>query len=601
MATRYWRGGTGTWTNVSTANWAASSTACKFTASRATTVLTVTAITSGTITVGDSVWHTNGTLIGTITSFGTGAGGTGTYNMDTSGTVTSRAMVSATIGASATTSSDDVIFDADSNVGTASFTVTANTSAVCRDLTASGLAGAMTLTPTLTVAGSWDTPASNFTSSSGAVTFSATSAKTINARGIAFTTPLTFDGVGGSWQLLSDLSASLTANSSLTNGTLDLNNFTLACGRFNSNNANTRVVAFGSTGKIVIADNGTTVVSMATMTGFSFTGTANLELSYAGATGSRTINMGGTTGLTESNVLPIKVTAGTDTVASGLNLGTIDFTGFSGIATGSPTTYGDLIVSATMTMSMATVTCRKTSGTQVITANGTTLGSTSIVVNGVGGTVKFAGATTVSALSLTNGTLDVDGKTITTGSVATLTGTKNITWNGGTIVVTGAGATAFNNNQPTNFTTTAGSGAGTINMTAATAKTFVGGGSSFNAKLNQGGAGTLTITGSNTFSDIDNTVNSTSVLFTAGTTNTFAAGGFHLDDTTISSVTAANHTLTMASGTVNVSNNTISYSQAGGGATWNSYTTNGNVDGGNNSGWIFTFAGGGGGFLPFFL
>jgi hypothetical protein len=55
-------------------------------------------------------------------------------------------------------------------------------------------------------------------------------------------------------------------------------------------------------------------------------------------------------------------------------------------------------------------------------------------------------------------------------------------------------------------------------------------------------------------------------------------------------VTAASHALSKTSGTVNVNYCTISYSNAAGGATWNAYTTNGNVDGGNNTGWIFASA-----------
>jgi hypothetical protein len=127
-------------------------------------------------------------------------------------------------------------------------------------------------------------------------------------------------------------------------------------------------------------------------------------------------------------------------------------------------------------------------------------------------------------------------------------------------------------------------------MTAATAKTFVGGGSTFNCNLNQGGVGALTITGSNTFSSITNTVQPTSVLFTAATTNTFTS--FDLSGTsgnliTIGSVTAASHTLSKASGTVSVSFCSISQSSATGGATWEAFTTNGNVNGGNNTGWLF--------------
>jgi hypothetical protein len=58
-------------------------------------------------------------------------------------------------------------------------------------------------------------------------------------------------------------------------------------------------------------------------------------------------------------------------------------------------------------------------------------------------------------------------------------------------------------------------------MTSATAKTFVGGGSNYNATLVQAGAGALTISGSNTFSNIKNTTQPAPVIFTSSTTNTF--------------------------------------------------------------------------------
>lgn len=47
-------------------------------------------------------------------------------------------------------------------------------------------------------------------------------------------------------------------------------------------------------------------------------------------------------------------------------------------------------------------------------------------------------------------------------------------------------------------------------------------------------------------------------------------------------------TLSQATGTVSASNLTITDIAATGGATWNAFTTSGNVDGGNNSGWDFS-------------
>lgn len=235
-----------------------------------------------------------------------------------------------------------------------------------------------------------------------------------------------------------------------------------------------------------------------------------------------------------------------------------------------------------------TTTFNATTG-KTVTTNGVSLGA--VTFDGVSGSWALGTALTGNgAITLTNGTLDLNGNTLTAGvRFVTATGTKNLTFNGGTIFCSGASTIAFNNAAPTNFTTTAGTGTGTISMTAATAKTFVGGGSTFNCTLNQGGAGTLTITGSNTFSNITNTVQPASILFTAGTTSTFSS--FSLSGTagnliTIGSVTAASHTLSKASGTVSADYLSISQSTATGGASW--YAGANSTNGGNNLGWVFT-------------
>lgn len=216
-----------------------------------------------------------------------------------------------------------------------------------------------------------------------------------------------------------------------------------------------------------------------------------------------------------------------------------------------------------------------------------------ININTPNGSVTLQDALTQSSTNFTqivNGTLDLNGFTYTVGTrFTTLAGTKNLTFNGGTLVCPDPNTTSFNNNAPTGFTTTAGTGTGTISMTAATAKTFVGGGSTFNCTLQNAGAGALTITGSNTFTSISNSVQPTTFTFTAGTTTTVTnwnVNGTAGNLVTIGSATAASHTLSKASGTVSSDYLSISRSTATGGATW--YAGANSTDGGNNSGWIFT-------------
>jgi len=288
----------------------------------------------------------------------------------------------------------------------------------------------------------------------------------------------------------------------------------------------------------------------------------------------------------------------TTTINANYNIGTIDMslrtsnTMTLATSTNGVLIYGDWTNGTGITLSGTGSVSFLGRTTQTITSASKTF-TQLININTPSGSVTLQDALTQSSTNYTqivNGTLDLNGFTYTVGiRFTTVTGTKNLTFNGGTLICPDPNTTSFNNNAPTGFTTTAGTGVGTISMTAATAKTFVGGGSTFNCTLNQGGAGALTITGSNTFSNITNTVQPASVLFTAATTSTFSS--FSLSGTagnliTIGSVTAASHTLSKASGTVSSDFLSISRSTATGGAGW--YAGANSTDGGNNSGWIFT-------------
>ena len=291
----------------------------------------------------------------------------------------------------------------------------------------------------------------------------------------------------------------------------------------------------------------------------------------------------------------------TTTINADYNISTIDMSlrtsNTMTLATGvnALSIYGNWINGTGITISGTGLLTFAGRTTQQITSSAKTF-TQPITINSPSGSVTLQDALTTGTgvtTTFTNGTLDLNGFTYTVGTAfTTTTGTKNLTFNGGTLVCPAATTTAFNNAVPTGFTTTAGTGTGTISMTAATAKTFVGSGSTFNCTLNQGGAGALTITGSNTFGNITNTYKSTgatSILFTAATTSTFAdwnASGESTRLLTIGSVTAASHTLSKASGTVSADFLSISRSTATGGAGW--YAGANSTDGGNNSGWIFT-------------
>lgn len=214
-------------------------------------------------------------------------------------------------------------------------------------------------------------------------------------------------------------------------------------------------------------------------------------------------------------------------------LSVLNFTVSAGTITFALGTTPTLTVAGSMSLSTGTVwsstgTTTFTSTTsRTITTSGTSM-NCPITFNGVGGTWVLQDALTMNSarlLSHTNGTIDLNGKTLTVGTgYTTVAGTKNLTFNGGTLVCPTASTTSFNNAVPAGFTTTRGVGSSAkISMTAATAKTFVGGGSTYNCTLSNDGAGAMTISGSNTIGSIANGVSPTTFTFTVSTTQTITS------------------------------------------------------------------------------
>lgn len=342
-----------------------------------------------------------------------------------------------------------------------------------------------------------------------------------------------------------------------------------------------------STNVISVSGNATGIWSAAGFT--SYLGTPLISLTYSGPTGTRTITPGGAA----ANPLSINITAGSDTVALTGIYNNINFTGFSGtLASNGRTVYGDFTASSMMTFaaSASTTLFAATSGTKTITSSGKTL-DFPITFNGVGGTWQLADNLTVGStrtVTLTNGTLDGNGQNVSLGSFALGSGTKTLTLGSGTWTVVGSG-TAWNaNTNVANLTVSASTG--TVNMTSASAKTFAGGAKTW-PTLNQGGAGTLTIQQSNTFANITNTAQPATITLTSGTTQTvtaFSASGTAGNLITLNASTPGSQaTLSDSGGTNSVSYVSITDIAATGGASWEAYTANGNVNGGNNTGWLF--------------
>ena len=445
-----------------------------------------------------------------------------------------------------------------------------------------------------TIYGNWINGTGVTLSGTGTIFFAGRTTQQITSASKTFA-PITINSPSGSVTLQDALTVGTSSTTTLTSGTLDLNNSTLTTGLFNSNSVGTRTIAFG-TGNITCTGTGT-VWTTSTVTGLTTTGTQVVNVTSSGST-AITVTPGA---LSEANSISYNFTGGTYALTflgnSTHTARNVNFTGYAGTwqATGSSVIiYGNLTLSTGMSLTAASnsMLFRATSGTRTITSNGKTM-DFPINFNAPSATYALQDALTLGSTrntAFTAGTVNLAGFTLTTGTASSQgESTRNITFNGGTLLISGSGATAWNATGAGGFSTTQGTGTGTISMTSASAKTFVGGGFTYNCTLNQGGAGNLTITGSNTFNDITNTVQPASILFTAGTTSTFS--NFSLSGTsgnliTIGSVTAASHTLSKASGTVSSDFLSISRSTATGGAGW--YAGANSTDGGNNSGWIFT-------------
>ena len=440
MATKYWVGGNGNWSSVT--NWRTTSGGAVITtapgsadaavldANSSTSVVTVDSnITIQTLTctgfTGTLAFGTN-----TISLNSTGTIFTGATTMTVTGTpliiCTNTSATARTISPTAVTESNTISFRI--TAGTGTFTVTTSASVRDMDFTdgtnPTGFAGSYVSTPHNIYGSLKASTGMSVSPGTSTFTFAATSGtKTINTASVIFDRPFTFNGVGGTFQLVAALTSGATRTVTLTNGTLDLNGYTLTTGLFASSNSNTRVLAFGSTGKIVLTSTTGNVLSMSTATNFTYTGTSRIEVTASGA--GRTL-IPPATSTVESSAMSIYVTTGADTitVSGSARFLNFDLTGFTGTLTyaSSSRYFGNLIFSSGMTLGAigGSFTFAKTSGTQTITSAGKTI-DTSLTIDGVGGTVSLQDALSLTGtLTLTNGTLKLAaGTTSTVGMFAT--------------------------------------------------------------------------------------------------------------------------------------------------------------------------------------
>jgi hypothetical protein len=212
-----------------------------------------------------------------------------------------------------------------------------------------------------------------------------------------------------------------------------------------------------------------------------------------------------------------------------LNVGTIDMstrtvpmtlgTGTIGSFGAPVNVYGNWLNGSGTTLTGTGVLRFWGRGSQTVTSAGKTF-SQALTIDCLTGSVNFLDAfattnTVQAALNLISGTFGTAFNVTSPVFSFTSTSIKTVNLGAGTWTLTGSG-NAWNGTS-TNTTLT---GSGSISLTSASAKTFVGANILTYPALNQGGTGTLTVSGANKFTNLTNTAIGR-IQFTLGTTNQF--------------------------------------------------------------------------------
>lgn len=294
--------------------------------------------------------------------------------------------------------------------------------------------------------------------------------------------------------------------------------------------------------------------------------TANWSATSGGA--------GGASVPTSADIAFLDAASGTVTVTLGANVTVLRLTctGFTGTLDFS--TYKISIVgnAATVFGASNAMLALGTKRVELTYAGSTGTRSISTGIKTKENSINFyvtAGSDTVASLSYTD-TLDFTGFSGTFNNGArTVFG--DLVFSSGMTLQSGTGTLTLGSTTGTQAITTSG-------LTLDFPITFngVGGTFVFQDALTQGSTRAFTIT--NGTVRLKNGVTSTVGAFaTSGTTQKFLE----------STLPGSQATLSQASGTVNATYLTIKDIIATGGATWNAFVTNGNVDAGNNTGWDF--------------
>lgn len=329
-------------------------------------------------------------------------GGTGTW--DASSTANWSTTSGGASGASVPGTADVAIFDQ-----AATYTVTFSGTGSRTALAITNTAGTVTFAGTTAVAlGGLTLEAVAVWSHTGTLDFTVAGTHTLDTKNVMVRSP-TFAASGTSWTLVSDFSTQRVYVTELSQGTLNLNGYTLTVDYIRSNTTLSRTLAFG-TGQIIVTGGALYPVEFGDVSsGLTMTGSKQIVFvdrlySAQPIIGNHEINL--------------NVTAGSYPITfagSGVSprIGTLNCTGYSGGLDGNLRITGSLTLGAGTTWTQPTnIMTFEGAGTKLVTTSGTVLPTISI--NASGGTVQLQDALTAAGtLDLIAGTLDLNGFTLT--------------------------------------------------------------------------------------------------------------------------------------------------------------------------------------------
>ena len=534
MANRYWvTGGTGNWNDTS--NWSATSGGASGASVPGSADVALLNASSGSGTVTLDISPTIQTL--TCTGFtGTLAFGTNTISLNSTGTIftgattmtvtgtplvilTDSSATARTITPGAVTEANSISFRITGGTGTMSITTGAVRDLDFTDGVNPTGYGGQAQNMSVTVYGNFKA-STNMTKAGGTsgYTFAATSGtKTVDTAGVTFDNPFVFGTATSTatFQLQSDLIAGVIGGTNrtttLTGGTLNMNGYSIYTSLFASSGSVARTLDF-KTGTIFVRGSGTTVLNMGTSANLTFLGTPQVEATYSGSTGTRTITPPATGTNLESLAVNVRVSAGGDIVLLSTTSSAyrnVEFTsGFTGTVQVNNTisVYGDWTFSPNMvtpTTGTGNVNFVSTSAaTRNITCNGKAFGGSGATFNGIGGAWALQDAFTIGGgISLTNGVLTTNGYAITAGSFATASTTARTLNLGASLVTLTASGTPWNFATTTGLVLDAGTSSIVTTNTAGNV-TFAGGGLTYNNVTFGATYRNTGLTGNNTFNNL---------------------------------------------------------------------------------------------------